>query len=361
MKNKEKNKRNSFFKIILRSLLAVLAVIILVTAGVGIYFYLAIKYFDPLSMTLPRGNVPAVPPRDIIEYNGKFYRYNDDIVNILFIGMDNSISEIAAPNRLLISGGNADALILLSIDTVNRTTFLLNILRDTMTEIAIHDIQGNFLRNEISQIALAHHYGDGREFSARLTTQAVSNLLFDLNIFRHIRLNIDGLVAATDLFGGVRLTLPDETVIAGRRYSAGESITLNGRQANDYLRRRERTMTASTERSERHLHFIRAIFPQVGAAVKNDPFSIINTYSQLEQYVSTNMTIPELNYALQILTETGFDINNTLRVPGELIMGEILVEFIVDKDELYDIIINNYYISISEHEIDKILKEDDVI
>jgi len=342
MSKNEKKKRKPW-KIILFSFLGMLAAIILTAAGIGTYFYFSIKNFDPKTISEPREKftLPLVPTMDIIEYNGKSYKYNDDIVNILFIGVDEGEREVSG---IVASGGQADTLMLLSIDTKNRTYFIFNILRDAMTEISVFDLGGNFIRNEIAQIALAHHYGDGKMLSAHLTEQAVSNLLYGLKIYRFVRLNIKGIPVAADLFGGVTVTLEQDMRMLGENYKTGEVLTMNGEQTEFYVRNRDtNVLTSSMERSDRQMRFLQALFPQIEKKVKKDPLSVIDIYNQLGKYVQTNMSIPELSYVLGFLNEAGFNVVNSVSLPGEIQHGERFAEFIVDNEELYDIMIGSYY------------------
>ena len=341
--SKKPKKKRKVWKIVMFSILGLIAAVIFTAVSVGAYFYFSIKSFDPASISQPREKfvLPVVPAPDIVEYNGESYKYNDDIINVLFIGTDKKSEEVAG---IVAQGGQADVLILLSINTKDRTYSLFNILRDSMTEISVYDVGGNFVRNEIAQIALAHHYGDAGNFSAQLTEQAAANLLYGIKIYRYIRLDVDGLVAATDLFGGVTVTLDEDAQILKKDYSAGEKLTLNGEQVENYLRNRDiSVLTSSMERSGRQMRFLKSLVPQVSSKVKGDPLSVLNIYSQLGKYVSTNMTVPELTYIIEVLIESGFNIDDILSLPGEMQQGEIFAEFIVDRTELYDIIINNYY------------------
>jgi len=333
-------------------LLYLFIAVILTAAGIGLYIYISFKNFDPKSIGIPREKNPlhVTPALDVVEYNGKLYKYNDDIVNVLFIGLDNETSGITRPGQIPSKGGQADVLILLSIDVSNQKCTLFNIYRDCMTDIAIYDLGQNYVRNEVAQICLAHHYGDGGAFSARLTEQAAANLLGGIKIYRYIRLNVEGLVAATDLFGGVEITLPEDMVILGKGYAKDDRLTMDGRLTDSYLRQRDTgDLTSSIARSGRHMYFIKTLLPQMERRVKDDPFSVFSIYSKLGGYVSTDLTLPELNYVMRSLMAAGFGLSGIMNVPGEMAMGEIYAEFNVDKDELYDIIIDNYYYEIPEN------------
>jgi LCP family protein required for cell wall assembly len=341
-----KKAKSKTLKIILFSVLGLFAAALVAASSIGLYLFISFKNFDPSSMSVSKNSkIPVVPPADVVEHGGKSYKYNDDIVNVLFIGMDRDVDEIKYPDQIVFRGGQADVLILLSIDTKNKTYFLFNIYRDCMTEVAVYDATGKYIENKVRQIALAHAYGDGQTFSAELTEAAVSNLLGGIKIFRYIRFSVDGIASAADLFGGVAITLPKDAVILGKQYKAGEKLTMNGKQTESYLRSRTfGSFDSGIERSEKQLHFIRALLPQVGNRLNTDPLSIFDIYTKLEKFINTNLSFQEIYYVLETMG-SGSDLKNVLQIPiSEKKLGENnFVEFIVDIDKLYDIIVNSYY------------------
>ena len=315
-----------------------------------IFVFPKFYFFDPRSISEDneKNGLGITEAPGIVEYNGKYYEYNKDIVNILFIGMDNDVTKITSPEQTVTHGGQADVLILLSMDTRNKTFFLFNIVRDSMTDISVYDTERNYVRNEVVQIAAAHAYGDGGTFSARLTEKAVADLLSGIKIYRYIRFNVNGIIKAADLFGGVTVTLRQDMKILNQTYKAGRRITMDGKQTENYLRQRDmNVLTSSVDRAERHIDFMKALFPQAKNKILKNPLSLFNIYGQLGEYINTNLSPPELNYVLQTINETGFEIDRILSVPGEMKMGEKFAEYIVDRAELYDIIIKAYYLPLS--------------
>lgn len=55
--------------------------------------------------------------------------------------------------------GQADCIMLLCMNTEDMTGTLLNISRDSMTDIDIYDISGDFVATEKQQLALQYAYG----------------------------------------------------------------------------------------------------------------------------------------------------------------------------------------------------------
>ena len=70
-----------------------------------------------------------------IMYEGKTYCYNTNLTNILFLGIDNEsgIRDDNMPSE----AGQSDCIILLTLDSESKKGRILQIPRDTMTEVDI--------------------------------------------------------------------------------------------------------------------------------------------------------------------------------------------------------------------------------
>ena len=193
-----------------------------------------------------------------ITWQGKEYTYNQNIRNILFIGVDKKeemqIQDYAG------RGGQADCLILLSLNTKDKTATMLNISRDSMVNLDIYDMSGDFLAEERGQIALQYAYGDGEKRSCWLQKKAVTELLHDIPINSFIALNIDGISTIADVLGGVELTVPEDYTAIDPSFVKGETIVLKGDKAERYVRYRDINEFGSNNgRMERQNQFLRAL------------------------------------------------------------------------------------------------------
>ena len=94
---------------------------------------------------------------DEVVIDGNTYVYNSNMRNILFMGVDKK--EEMTSNEYAGNGGQADCIMLLCLNTEDMTGTLLNISRDSMTDIDIYDISGDFVTTEKQQLALQYAYG----------------------------------------------------------------------------------------------------------------------------------------------------------------------------------------------------------
>lgn len=268
-----------------------------------------------------------------ITYKGKRYEYNHHLKNILFMGVDK-------PEQLQESevgqGGQTDTLILMSLNRENKMITLLQIPRDTMTDIDIYDIDGEFLSTERGQISLQYAYGDGKKKSCRLTMDAVSDLLYEIPVDSYMAMSVDGIAEITTLMGGVTLTVPKDYTHIDPAFKAGETIALAGEQAEKYVRYRDVEVAGSNaERMERQEQFMEALARQIQG---KDTAWYKQLLEESQEYLTMDLSLEEVDRMRSYQMAEQIE-----KVPGEMQSGEEHDEFIVDNEKLQDLIIKLFY------------------
>lgn len=274
-----------------------------------------------------------------ITWQGKEYTYNQSIRNILFIGVDKKeemqIQDYAG------RGGQADCLILLSLNTREKTATMLNISRDSIVDVDIYDMSGDFLTEERGQIALQYAYGDGEKKSCWLEKKVVTELLHDIPIHSFIALNIDGISTIADVLGGVEITVPEDYTSIDSSFVKGETIVLKGDKAERYVRYRDITEFGSNNgRMERQNQFLRALVSLLKRKVAENSAYVDTLITAGKPFMTTDMTVN------QIKELADYDLDETfIKVPGETQAGAEHDEYIVNDDELMNLLIKMFYIS----------------
>ena len=274
-----------------------------------------------------------------ITWQGKEYTYNQSIRNILFIGVDKKeemqIQDYAG------RGGQADCLILLSLNTREKTATMLNISRDSIVDVDIYDMSGDFLTEERGQIALQYAYGDGEKKSCWLEKKVVTELLHDIPIHSFIALNIDGISTIADVLGGVEITVPEDYTSIDSSFVKGETIVLKGDKAERYVRYRDITEFGSNNgRMERQNQFLRALVSLLKRKVAENSAYVDTLITAGKPFMTTDMTVD------QIKELADYDLDETfIKVPGETQAGAEHDEYIVNDDELMNLLIKMFYIS----------------
>ena len=115
-------------------------------------------------------------PLNTIEVDGTRYRKKTGLKTTLFLGVDSTFTDMTTEGYA--DGGRTDTLILMIQEGDSMT--LLEISRDTMTEVDVYDGDGNLLNRTQMQINMQYAYGDSPRRSAYLTRRTVSELLYDV-------------------------------------------------------------------------------------------------------------------------------------------------------------------------------------
>ena len=222
-------------------------------------------------------------------------RLKDGLTTILFAGIDRRDTDEIDPLDFR-SGGQADFLLLLVLDGENITP--IHIDRDTITRITTLSVLGRVSGTRRAQICLAHSFGDGKDYSARLLCEAVSRLLGDMPIDYYVTLNMFAVPEINDAIGGVEVTLGinddfsryDETMVPGK------TIRLTGRQALYYTTRRHYVgdeTNASRERRQR-IYINAAIEQLISQIGKEGPQVVMQLAELMNRYASTNLDLQEI-------------------------------------------------------------------
>ena len=204
---------------------------------------------------------------ETMEVDGVTYRRRTDLTTILVMGIDHD-SEIEA----------------------NKTVRQLKIDRDTMAEVTVLGMLGNPVGTTQMQISLAHGFGDGREESCGYARDAVSRLLQGESIDFYLAMSLDGISVLNDLAGGVTVTLEDDFSAADPAMTKGATLTLQGDQAEIFVRRRmdigEGTNEARMVRQEEYLTQLSA---QLESRVQQDQQFTAQVYDALQPYLVTDL------------------------------------------------------------------------
>lgn len=282
--------------------------------------------------------VSQASDEDEIFYNGKTYRYRKELQNVLFLGIDKG--EPAEIQETAGTAGQADCIMLLSFDRDTGEAKVLQISRDSMTDVDIYDINGEYYTSVNAQIAAQYAYGKGEKSSCWAMEKTVSELLYDLPIDGYVSMTVDAIGLATDAVGGVTLTLTEDCTDLDPTYLKGTVLNLNGEQAEQFVRYRDTSVQGSnSQRMRRQVQFIPALLKAVREKAGDSGNYYGTLYPLLAEYMVTDLTADQLNS----LGQYEPDLENVLYVPGEIRRGEEHEEFHVDDEALRELLIRQFY------------------
>ena len=274
-----------------------------------------------------------------IEFNGKKYHYNNELFNILFVGIDNNeeLKEYDIPD----DAGHADSIMVLTLNKVTKEGRILQIPRDSLTEIDVYDTNGNRQESVEKQIMFQYPFANGGENGCWAMKKTVSELLYDLPIDGYFALDIAGLPIINDAVGGVTITIPEDYTEIDLLFKKGATVTLNGEQAHAYVRYRDTLKHFTNQgRMERQLQYLPALISAIKSNLNPEDGYYDVLYPLVSKYVSTDMREDQMRDFYEFnLVEAEMDF-----VPGEWAVGEDRDEYHVDSEQLQKQLIEIFYV-----------------
>ena len=343
-------------KVLKRVLLTVLVVILSLAAIlVGGYFILRAigkSHFHPAVMKIDEiktvDNVVAYDEGKTLKYNGKTYKYNEDVIFIAFMGVDKN--ELDSEEGVAHSAGQSDTNMLIAVDTESGKMSLVIIPRDSMAEVNIYNAEGKQVGITKLQLCLAYSYGDGRETSCENVLKSMERLLYGIEINNYYSLDLKGIGALNDAVGGVEVVCLE--TLKNFCYE-GEVKTLRGRQAQIYVQRRDTTtFNSDALRRQRQIQYAKAFAAKAFAAIKEDYTMAADLYSIASDYACTNFDITRFTYLVSVIIDKydSFSISedDIYVLPGEAKMGQTYMEVELDRDAVFETILKVFYKEVKE-------------
>ena len=328
--------------LIVRIFIVILAIIFAAVAIIGgTYLYLREKGHNSLVVE------PANPKyEETIIYNGHTYVYDRNKVAFAFIGVDR---ESITPDADTVIGnsGQADTDIVGVIDTNTGEVSVITIPRDTMVDIDLYTVGGEFVRTENMQLCLAYAYGDGGTSSCENVTTAISRILGNVPVEKYFALDLSGIAPLNDAVGGVTLTslydFPEDGVYKG------DTVTIQGDFAETYVRHRDMdNIEASLNRTERQTQYIKAYVEQLRNAVTSDFSVISDLYNTASEYSQTNISLSEVTYLATVALSHGVSGFTQYTLDGEMRASDsatedVFAEYYLDEDSVMEVVVNCFY------------------
>ena len=250
MKKQEQKNKTVFHAV--AALLAVLAVVLVLYGGGR---WLEKRAEKPETRTqLPQAD------QETVEVDGVTYRKKSRLTTILVMGVDHDTQDSYEYRK----AGQADFLRLVVLDDADKTVQQLQIDRDTITPVTVLGLLGDRYEPVTQQICLGYAFGDGRQTSCEVTVEAVENLLGGQTIDQYLAMGLDGISTLNDLAGGVTVTLEDDFSAIDPAMTKGATLTLQGEQAETYVRSRRSIGVGTNEaRMARQESYIRQLSVQL--------------------------------------------------------------------------------------------------
>lgn len=225
-----------------------------------------------------------------------------DRVNILLLGVDTLTAE--KDQR----GTRSDTIMILSVDPVTSTGFILSIPRDSYVRIS-----GT---NDYTKITHAHSYG-----GSDLAIATVKDFI-DLPIHHYVKVDYQALFKTVDDLGGVEFDVPQDMYYVDKRSEPPLYIDLkkgvqilDGEKAMQLIRFRKGYADQDFGRVRVQQDFIKAVLKKAysPASIPKIPKFIETMYS----YVETDMSLTNMISLMRLGMSIDLDKIEAATVPGE--------------------------------------------
>jgi LCP family protein required for cell wall assembly len=275
-----------------------------------------------------------------VYYDGQWYELQSGIETILVMGVDDSGEQQDYGSN--INSAQADFLLLFILNHETQTYSALQLNRDTMTEITTIGALGDYAGTVVAQLALAHTFGSGLKDSCQYTVEAVSDLLFGVDIDHYVALSMDAIGVMNDQVGGVTVTVPVDMTVVDPSFTEGATVTLDAAQAEAFVRARKDVDDSSNlSRMKRQQVYMSAWKQAALAKMSSDSGFALESILAISSYMVSDMSVFDLSDFADSMSE--YIDQGIQETEGEAVLGDEYMEFYVDEDALYQQVISLFY------------------
>jgi len=273
--------------------------------------------------------------------NGRWYKQKN-VETLLVIGIDDS-GNMESSNSYN-NSSQADFMALYIRDEDSGETAAIHINRDTMTDITMLGVTGEAAGTQRAQLALAYNYGNGQNDSSRNTAEAVSRLLYGMEIDHYITVTMDAVPIMNDWVGGVTLEIKEDMTSVDHALVFGKEITLTGEQALAYVQTRKGLDDSTNiNRMERQRQFASAWIDQAREQL-SDSNAVAQLVMQMENHHYSDCTVDQLiAFAKNLADASAAEIHE---LPGQSVRGAEFMEFYADDEQIQQLVLDLFYMPV---------------
>ena len=334
--------------------IVVLGLLVLLVGGsAGTYFFMRLSGRNTLREHIAVEDVDVTGPEgaiiadggNTITWNGKTYEKKESVINILCLGIDRTSAMPTEEDDVTYGdGGQADTLFLGVMDTKTGKLTLLNVSRDTMSDVDVYNEDGEYVDTREMQICLSYAYGDGAGSSCMNTVKAVSNLMYGVPIDAYAAIDIPAVSILNDAIGGVELTVLEDLSDKDPSLTEGARVKLMGNLAEIYVRSRSHTEAdANNRRMARQRQYVSAFLRKAYTQIREDWSVALTLYQTVRAYSHTSFRLSQIIYLVSVAIRSDFNDKDIITIEGEVTMNGDYAEYYVDEEALFETVINTYY------------------
>ena len=323
-------KKHSSLKTVFVSILLLALIVVILYSGLHILE----------STVLQKAEEPVqVGSTKTITRDGIDYFPRQDVTIMMVLGID-QFGPVESSHYYR-NNGSADSIMLLVFDETARDCTVLYLNRDTMLNMDVLGVRGEYAGTTFGQLALAHTYGTGLEDSCQNVKNTLMNYIHGLTIDYYVAMNMDAIPILNDAVGGVTVTVEDDFSKVNPSITMGE-VTLQGDQVIDYVRtRKDVGDQKNVTRMERQKEYVDGFLKKLVEIERGDLDFIVRLYDQVAPYIVTDCSVTTLSNMLDRYAQ--FDLKEVVTPEGENRIEDGHYAFYVDEEKLDELIVRLIY------------------
>ena len=321
-----------------RNPLKVVLVPVILLALVIVILYSGLQILE--STVLQNTEKPAqVTTTKTISRNGIEYFPRQDVTVMMVLGID-QMGPVTSSNYHR-NNGAADSIMLLVFDENARDCTVLYLNRDTMLNMDVLGVRGEYAGTAYGQLALAHTYGTGLEDSCQNVKNTLMKYIHGLTIDYYVAMNMDAIPILNDAVGGVTVTVVDDFSKVNPTITMGE-LTLRGDQVIDYVRtRKDVGDQKNVTRMERQKEYVNGFLKALVEKEQGDIEFLVRMYEQVAPYIVTDCSVTTLSNMLDRYAQ--FTLKEVVTPEGDNLIEDGHYAFYVDEEKLDELIVRLLY------------------
>ena len=286
---------------------------------------------------------------ETISYDGKEYRLNENLETVLIMGIDDREGQRFSDG---VYYSCADFEFLIILDHENNTYTSIQFDRDSMLRMSALDEKGNETGKVFQQLCLAHAYGTGGDDSCLNVANTISDMLGGIEIDHYLSIDYQSLPTLNDSVGGVTVDIEDDMTSVNERFVQGTTITLQGEEAEQFVRSR---MTigdgTNVARMRRHRQFISGWVTAAKECISQESGFALKLFTALNGHMVSDMTASQLNDFTDYFMD--YSDEGIVTFEGEHLEtleedGIEHTEFYPDESDIQKKVVTLFYVPVSE-------------
>ena len=274
-----------------------------------------------------------------ITRNGIEYFPRQDITVMMVLGID-QYGPVQSSNYYR-NKGSADSIMLLIFDETNEECTVMYMNRDTMLDMDVLGVRGEYAGTNYGQLALAHTYGTGLEDSCLNMKNTLMNFMHGLTIDYYVSMHMDAIPILNDAVGGVTVNVVDDFSKVNPTITMGE-LTLTGDQVIDFVRtRKDVGDQKNVTRMERQKEYVQSFMAALYQKEHENINFLVEEYDVVAPYLVSDCPINTLSAMVSRYVD--YEIKEVVTPEGENVIGDDHYEFYVDAEKLDELIVRLFY------------------